>query len=192
MAVQGLSALEILIYDQKATLGATDEAGRYRCQFAMASAAALDRMSHEVIDGWKGPGRRIRTKMLSPGSDNALYKDASETARDVVKSFVTGIELALNRFATPELTAAKQTPPKRVRVPFERSGLSTAFLDSGIQSLHALLDVTAMIAYVPPDTAWMKTFLPPPSKVSMSASRVMKRRDPRSRARKSAWPSLTS
>jgi predicted lipoprotein len=159
VAVQGLSALEILIYDQKAPLGATDEAGRYRCQFAMASAAGLDRISHEVIDGWKGPAG-FRAKMLSPGSDNALYKDASETARDVVKSFVTGIELGLNRFATPELAAAKQTPPKRVRVPFERSGLSTAFLSSGIQSLRALLDVTAMIAYVPPDKAWMKAFLP--------------------------------
>lgn len=158
-AVQGLSALEILIYDQKAPLGATDEAGRYRCQFASASAAELDRISHDVIRGWNEAGG-FRAKMLSPGSDNALYKDASETARDVVKAFVTGIELAQNRFATPELTAAKLTPPKRVRVPFERSGLSTAFLSSGIQSLHALLDVTAMVAYVPPDKAWMKTFLP--------------------------------
>lgn len=159
VAVQGLSALEILIYDQNTKLGGTDEAGRYRCQFAMASAAGLDRISHEVLDGWKGPDG-FRAKMLSPGSDNALYKDASETARDVVKAFVTGIELALNRFITPELTAAKLTPPKRVRVPFERSGLSTAFLTSGIQSLHALLDVTAMVAYVPPDMAWMNAFFP--------------------------------
>jgi hypothetical protein len=159
VAIQGLSALEILIYDQNVKLGGTDEAARYRCQFAMASAAGLDRISREVIDGWKGPDG-FRAKMLSPGSDNQLYKDASETARDVVKSFVTGIELALGRFATPELTAAKQTPPKRVRVPFEKSGLSTAFLSSGIQSLHALLDVTAMIAYVPPDKAWMNAFLP--------------------------------
>jgi predicted lipoprotein len=158
-AVQGLSALEILIYDQNNKLGATDEAGRYRCQFAMASAKELDRISHAVIDGWKGPDG-FRAKMLAPGSDNALYKDASETARDVVKAFVTGIELALNRYVTPELTAAKVTPPKRARVPFERSGLSTAFLSSGIQSLHALLDVTAMVAYVPPDLGWMKAFFP--------------------------------
>ncbi len=39
VAVQGLSALEILIYDQNTKLGGTDEAGRYRCQFAIASAA---------------------------------------------------------------------------------------------------------------------------------------------------------
>lgn len=159
VAVQGLSALEILIYDQNTKLGGEDEAGRYRCQFAAASAAQLDRISHDVIDGWSGPNG-FRAKMLSPGSDNVLYKDASETARDVVKAFVTGVELALNRFALPELTAAKQMPPKRARVPFERSGLSTAFLQSGIHSLHALLDVTAMVAYVPPDKAWMNSFVP--------------------------------
>ena len=158
-AVQGLSALEILIYDQNTKLGGTDEASRYRCQFATASAAELDHIARDVIDGWKG-SNGFRTKMIAPGSDNPLYKDSSETARDVVKAFVTGAELALNRFVTPELTAAKQTPPKRVRVPFERSGLSTAFLTSGLRSLHALLDVTAMIAYVRAEKEWMETFIP--------------------------------
>ncbi len=53
------------------------------------------------------------------------------------------------------------TPPKRVRVPFERSGLSTAIPQRPvIQSLHALLDVTAMIAYVPAEKAWMDDLHP--------------------------------
>ena len=158
-AVQGLSALEILIYDQNNKLGGTDEASRFRCQFATASATELSHIAHDVIDGWKGPDG-FRMKMIAPGSDNALYKDSSETARDVLKAFVTGAELALNRFVTPELTAAKQTPPKRARIPFERSGLSTAFLNSGLASLHALLDVTGMVAYVRAEKEWMEAFIP--------------------------------
>lgn len=158
-AVQGLSALELLIYDQNNKLGGTDEASRYRCQFAVQSAAELDHIARDVLEGWKGPDG-FRAKMIEPGSDNALYKDSSETAREVIKAFVTGVELALNRYVAPELTAAKQTPPKRVRVPFERSGLSMAFLRSSLQSLRSLLDVTALVAYVRAEKEWMETFIP--------------------------------
>jgi predicted lipoprotein len=60
----------------------------------------------------------------------------------------------------PLLDAAQATPPKRVRMPFQRSGLSARYIGSGLASISALFDATGLAAYVPADKAWMKDFIP--------------------------------
>ena len=111
VAVQGLTALEVLLFDDKAPLGAgKDEAGTYRCALAAAIAANIHAVAGEIAAGWVG-GDGFRTKILAPGSDNALYKDAGETVREVMKALVAGIELCRDRFILPELTAVTANPP---------------------------------------------------------------------------------
>lgn len=160
VAVQGLTALEILLFDDASVLGSgTDEAARYRCGLATAIARSIDAVAVEIRNGWTDPDG-FRTKMLTPGSDSELYKDASETARDVVKSLATGLDLARNRFVVPELTALAATPPRQVRLPFERAGLTGEFLAASITGLNELFDVTGLAAYIPADKPWMSQFLP--------------------------------
>jgi len=168
VAVQGLTALEILLFDDKAPLATgTDEAAKYRCGFARAIAANLGSIAGDLASGWAGDAG-YRAKMLNTGPDNPLYKDSSETAREVVKALVTGLDLAGNRFAIPELTAISQDPPKKARLPFERSGLSGAFFQSSLGALHELFDTIGLAAYIPAEKPWMAKFFP------------------------RAWPSLTS
>lgn len=159
VAVQGLTALEILLFDDKAPLGSgDDEAARYRCAFAAAIAAGIDAVAGEIGDGWAAEGG-FRGKMLSPGAGNALYKDASESARDVVKAIATGLQISRDRFVLPELSGLARTPPRRVRLLFERSGLTGAFLGASLAALAELFDATGLAAYIPPDKAWMTGFL---------------------------------
>ncbi len=155
-AVQGLSALEAVLYTDTPK---DAETAKFRCGYAAAVAANVAAMARDVKDTWTAP-QGFRLKMLTPGSDNALYKDSSETARDVVKAIVTGIELTTNRYAAPELEAAAATPPKKARLPFERSGLTYAYLNSGIEGMKALFDETSLIAFAPADKEWMTEFVP--------------------------------
>lgn len=160
VAVQGLTALEILLYDDKAPLGAgTDETSVYRCAFARAIADNLATIAREIADEWTGADG-FRLKMVAAGSDNPLYKDASETARDVVKGLATGLELCRDRFLMPELTALAADPPKRARLPFDRAELMGAYLSASLISLHDLFDATGLVAFVPADKPWMAEFLP--------------------------------
>lgn len=159
VAVQGLTALEYLLFDDKHPLDARDEAASYRCAFATAIAANLATISGELVTGWDGlDGFRI--KLLTPGSDNPLYKDSGESARDIVKAVATGLELASARYAAPEIDAAAAKPPKRARIPFDRSGLSEANLAASIDALEALFNETGLAAFVPADKPWMDAFIP--------------------------------
>lgn len=161
VAIQGLTALEILLYDAKAApLGAgTDEASAYRCGLAAAIAANLKTIAGEVVAGWTAPDG-YRLKMLTPGSDNPLYKDASETVREVMKAVTMGLELCRDRFIVPELTAVTADPPRRVRLAFEGAGLTGAYLKSSLTALRDLFDSLGLAAYVPADKPWMTSFLP--------------------------------
>lgn len=160
VAVQGLTALEILIFDEKTPLGAgTDEATKYRCALAGAVAANLHATAGAISAGWQGSDG-FRMKMLTPGSDNALYKDASETVRDVVKAMAMGLELCRDRFVVPELTAVTADPPRRVRLAFEAAGLTGAYLEASLVALKELFETIGLDAYVPVDKPWMVAFLP--------------------------------
>jgi len=160
VAVQGLTALEILLFDEKTPLGTgTDEAARYRCALASAIAANLHGVADEIRTGWTGDDG-FRIKMLTPGSDNALYKDASETVREVAKALATGLELCRDRFIVPELTAVTAKPARRVRLAFEPAGLTGAYLEASLIALKELYEAIGLDAYVPADKPWMNNFLP--------------------------------
>lgn len=160
VAVQGLTALEALLYDDKVMLGAgASEADAYRCGLARAIADNLASIAADVAAEWSGEGG-FRMRMIATGSDNPLYKDSSETARDVVKALAMGLELCRDRFLLPELTALAADPPKRARLPFDRAGLMGAYLTASLESLHELFEATSLAAYVPAEKPWMAAFLP--------------------------------
>jgi hypothetical protein len=158
-AVQGLAALEILLFNDRQTIIVKDDDAKFRCGFAQAIATNLVAIGHDLSDGWTAPDG-FRLRMLTPGSDNPVYKDASDTGRDIVKAIVTGLELTISFHAAPEIEAAAATPPKSPRLPFERSRLTSAYLEAELTSIEALFNATGLIAFVPADKGWMETFIP--------------------------------
>jgi predicted lipoprotein len=157
-AIQGLSALEMLLYDQAHPLDAAGDDARYRCAYASAIAANLRTIAHEVSEAWQGP-EGWHMKMEAPGSDNPLYKDSSETAREVVKTILTGLQIVQDRHIMPRLNAAAKVPPKPPRLAFERSQLTADYIGAEIASLKALYEATGIAAYAPSDKLWMAAFL---------------------------------
>lgn len=159
VAVQGLGALEFILWNDKKPLDAADDDAHYRCAFAAAVAANLAAIAHDIAEGWTS-AQGWRSKMLATGSDNPVYKDASESAREMVKALVMGIGIIQDRNIIPRLEALKTPRGKRVRFAFERSGLTNRYLQSEIASLDAFYDAVGLAGYIPPDKAWMKEFVP--------------------------------
>jgi len=175
-AVQGLGALEFLVYSDTKPIGGADDEARYRCAFASAIAANLEGLAGEIETGWIAPAG-WRAKMLAPGSDNPVYKDASETAREVVKALLTGLQITQDRNALPRLQAALATPPKNVRLAFERSGMSDRYLGQQLASISAYFDATGLLAFVPADKPWMKAFIPRAFETLVADARLLSRAD---------------
>lgn len=159
VAVQGLTALEALIFNDKAPLGSGDDAAaRYRCGMARAIATGIDTVAGEIQSGWTGDDG-YRAKILNPGPGNRLYRDTSESAREIAKALVTGFDLVRDRIAVPELNAISRDPPRRARLPFERAKATGVFVVATIGALRDLYDISAFGARVGPDKAWMVGFL---------------------------------
>jgi predicted lipoprotein len=152
-AVQGLHALEIVLYDAEQPLTG-DPGAHYRCGFASAIAANLKTIAHDLAVAWEDKDG-WRHRMFVPGSDNPVYPEPADAARDLVRSLLTGLQLVQERQVQPRrdtmLGLAK--PP---RLPFERSGLGVAYLTAGAAALQAFDDALAIAAYAPADKAWMK------------------------------------
>lgn len=155
VAVQGLPALEILMWNDKHPLDGTDEDAHYRCSLAVAIAQNLANIARDISSEWKGEAG-WRSKMLQPGPQNPLYKAPTEPAADLVRALVTGLQLLQDR-QVAVMIAAK--PGKPVRVPFERSGLSGAYTAASVASLSALYEALDLTQSVPKEKRWMPTWI---------------------------------
>ena len=76
-AVQGLSALEILLYDDAHSIAADDEEARYRCKLALAMAQSTHALAREILAEWEGDAG-WRRRMVEPGPQDERYKSPEE------------------------------------------------------------------------------------------------------------------
>lgn len=155
-ALQGLPALESLLYSQKYPLGTeTDETGRYRCALANAISSNIETLAAEILTGWKKEGG-FRTTMIETGSDNPTYLDAAEASIEIVKAIVAGIDFTVARHALPIMSAAEKKPVRRPKLPFQPSGLTTAYLEASLSAIEELFNLIGLAAFIQGGKPWMK------------------------------------
>lgn len=155
VAVQGLPALEILMWNDKRPLDGDGEDARYRCSLAVAIAQNLARLARDISSEWQGENG-WRNRMLKPGSGDKVYKTPAEPAADMVRALVTGLQMLQDRDVAV-LQAAKRG--KSVRVPFNRSGLSGAYTAAAVSSLGALYEALGLAQEVPKEKVWMPRWI---------------------------------
>lgn len=151
-ALQGLPALELLITGDTVPLG-TDAEAQYRCRLAEAIAGNVAALSLNVHQGWTAPDG-MRSKMLSAGPDNPIYKTHAEAAAEFVKSLLTGLQVVAEQQLKPRL-AGKGPGTKG---PYGKLGLERdvyAGAVSSLRDLYGLIDFEANLAR---DKAWMKNW----------------------------------
>lgn len=148
-AVEGLPALELLIFDADTPLGPGVEVA-YRCQLAAAIAGNVAALAAAIDEDWKKSGG-WRDKMLRPGSDNEIYRDAQESAAEVVKALLVGLALVADAQVKPRLDGKILASG-----PYAKSNLTSDYYIAGVRSLHALYDAIKLEAYLDDNAAWIR------------------------------------
>jgi predicted lipoprotein len=157
-AVQGLTALEMLLFDDKRSLADDSDAGKFRCDYAVAIAATMHAEAVKVIDEWKGP-EGWRRRMVEPRTGETPYASPEAAAGDFARALLTGLQMIQDRQVVPMIDAIAH-PTRPVRLPFTRSALSDRYFAAGIASTKALYEALGLGRGIPRDKAWMSEWIP--------------------------------
>ncbi|MBL8566640.1 MAG: imelysin family protein [Hyphomicrobiaceae bacterium] len=160
-ALQGLPALEQLIFAERS--GETADDARYRCRLAAAVAGNVAQLSNEMVEEWQKPDG-WRHLMENPGAENSTYKSEVEAVSELYRALLAGLQIVAEQVMPPWLKAA-ESGKSWGGLPFETSGLTTVYvgaliesLDDLGQSLH-LAEVAQVIGASAKDKAWMASWI---------------------------------
>lgn len=114
VAVQGLPALERMIFGGDANMLLAGADAAFRCGYVMAITENLAGMARETRQEWRAPNKGFAVRMLKPGQGaDARYRDAKEATLELFKSLYTAIELAADhKLARPLGASADDARPR--------------------------------------------------------------------------------
>lgn len=94
VAVQGLTALERLLFDEgaRAALAAGDEGAAYRCDLLGRLAANMAEMAGDILADWTGGERPFVATVAAAEEGNDYYYTAREAALEYLQSLATGLQ----------------------------------------------------------------------------------------------------
>lgn len=102
VAVQGLPALERLIFGKDADKLLSGNDAAFRCKYVQAITVNLATMAAETGKDWREGSPSFETKMLEPAKSDGLYHEPKDATLDLFKSLYTAIELiADHKLARP-------------------------------------------------------------------------------------------
>ena len=137
VALQGLTALEVILYSKKheRTFG-PEAVDPFRCGYAKAISANLIVMAEEIVTAWSIKGRYTRL-WFSPGPDNPLYLSEKEVTQELVRSYSAGLEQTREKRLV-EPMGIRHTQKVPGKSPFEHSNLTMPFLIANVEGLQDL------------------------------------------------------
>jgi predicted lipoprotein len=136
VALQGLPALEELLYGDGADTLAKGGNAAFRCRFAASIAANVDNIAKEVVEGWSD-GAPFTKVYLDPTPSDPVYHASKEVTLDLFKAFGSGIELVRDQKLGKPL-GAKPEEAKPKLAAFWRSGLTFANAAGNLEGVRAL------------------------------------------------------
>jgi predicted lipoprotein len=140
VAVQGLSALERVLFDQKEAAKLSTEP--FRCTWLKAVAANLATMAGDALTDWRDPPRQFAQQFGAGKGADLTYASAQEGTLDLFKSLYTAVELAADhKLARPLGDKVENARPTAAES--SRSGQSLANIRENLKAAAALYDVMA-------------------------------------------------
>lgn len=153
VAVQGLGALEFVLFGTGAETLGKPGGDQFRCRYGVAIAGNLAAISASMDSEWADESGFAAT-LLSPGDANPDYRDAGEAVGEIVNVLVHGFENIRDIKLVPVLG---ETPgdaaPKRAL--YRRSGLTMPALEANFQGLQHLFEVSGIVDAVPDEQKWI-------------------------------------
>ncbi|WP_353148277.1 imelysin family protein [Pollutimonas bauzanensis] len=134
VAIQGLPALEYVLYRDKGLLTDPAHAGNASaCAYASAVAGNLAILGSELVSEWK-PGGDYAQRFSRPSASNSLYRNQQEVAGESIKALSTGLQFVRDVKLLPVL-GRNINAVKPKRAPFWRSGLAVQSMAAGTQGM---------------------------------------------------------
>lgn len=143
VAMQGLGALEYLLFGNGGDALASGPRSSHRCAFAEAAATNLVNLSGEIIAGWQD-GSALVTAFLAPGTDNPLFRTDQEALNLLLGQMIHGLEairdIRLSAFLDKQ-NAARDRPKSAL---FWRSGITLRSVVANLEGLRTLFDESGL------------------------------------------------
>jgi predicted lipoprotein len=155
VAVQGLPALEYALYadDAQGLIARGEDAGRFRCDYAIAVAANLERLAREIDSAWNDAGVYAR-ELARPAPQNILWRNDGEVATEVLKALSTALHVARDQKLQPPL-GEDAASARASLLPLQRSALTARYLLAGIEAISRLHAAGRFAASLPEDSRWI-------------------------------------
>jgi uncharacterized protein len=152
-AVQGLPALESLLYSGSKALLKTEEPEPYRCQLALRVAGNMRTIAQEALLRWTEPGGWAEL-LKTPGARNSVYRTDTEAMTEVLKAILTGLEQLRDHRLLPALG---DTPDeaKASRAPYNASALALPYIAASVDALERFVGVSGILGLVPEENKWI-------------------------------------
>lgn len=155
VAVQGLTALELLAFDKNSTvrLGQADDGKEFSCGYALAISENLAAMAGDIAAGWQDPDG-YSAVLLSAEGGNERFHTSKEALESVFNALVTGLIIARDQDVLPALGTGKDKA-KATRFPFSRSGNSVVYLSGELLGVHDAITSLDLKDLTPDDFTWI-------------------------------------
>ena len=155
VAVQGLTALEILFFGKRADAVLQDnEDGAYRCGYAKTVAENVVGTVSEISEGWADTSEFVGI-WLKTGKDNPLYKSERGPTAEMLKSLRFGInnvrEVKLLSPLGKKRDKTKEGFLKATKPSFARSGLSVSVMIANLEGVRSLFNDGGFAAQIEPN-----------------------------------------
>lgn len=136
VALQGLPALEYLLYGPGAeTLSKTGD-DNFRCRFAAAITANMANIAEEVEKAW-GVDAAFTKDFLEPGQNDPLYRAPKDVTLELFKAFTSGIGLVRDQKLGKPLGVSEERAKPRLAALW-RSGLSFQNMVGNLEGVRRL------------------------------------------------------
>ncbi|WP_421724158.1 imelysin family protein [Bauldia sp.] len=148
VAVQGLLALEYVLFGEGSEAMATDPPESYRCHYGATIAAAVTAVA-EITDDWRAP-TGFANVMIDVGPENPLYRTHSEAMQQLLQSAREQLQFVRDlKLARPLRDNAAAANPKAA--PFWRSNLTERAVAVNLQSVASLVSASGLTEQMPSD-----------------------------------------
>ncbi len=141
IAIQGLGALEIALFEAPAAKAASEADRIYRCAYAKAIAVNVANIAGAIHKEWMQPDLYVR-HWLAPGEGNPHFLKPSETTLALAKSLDNGLERVRDEWIAGPLGFG---PTRRRLTPvLSKSRRTLRYMQAGVDGLHHLYAVAGM------------------------------------------------
>jgi predicted lipoprotein len=133
VALQGLPALERLLFGENATQRLISASDKIDCQLILAFADNMNTMAVSVDAGWDADTLLVQS-LLRPESGSDYFRNDNEVLRSIVTQIVVGIDIVLNC----KIAALHGDDADIKKAPLWRSEQSVSMISHNLESLRTL------------------------------------------------------